>query len=342
MEYFTGNIDTAKAAKMLLDSGSISSDVLILFNEIYIQRNEEYVGGVSYGANEQGQLHKGVVCFMIIGLKSNLLYVIRSVPETNIKEEWLQGEILSCIDALQSNGFYVRGVVCDNHPSNVSAFGNISAKYGRGEDELRVWINDKPIYFFYDPVHLIKNVRNNLLARKQFFVPPFICKELRDDIIVAGGQIFWNLLQSIHDRDSQCQANLRSAPKLTKTVTVLHPGNSKQSVPVALAVYDQGCNPAIFSKCSRRRRFPITSFTWWVISNSNYWLGNAAVLDDCKPKFLRMFAQWLQEWQDQKLSNCQKFTLSAQTSAALIQTAKCQAALIEDLLSEGYNHTATC
>ena len=84
-----------KAAKMLLDNGSISSDVMFLYVEIYIQRSKEYVGGVSYGADEQGQLYKGVVCFMIIGLKSNVPYVIRSVPEANINGELLQGEILS-------------------------------------------------------------------------------------------------------------------------------------------------------------------------------------------------------------------------------------------------------
>ena len=170
-------------------------------------------------------------------------YVIRSVPETNIKGECLHGEILSCIDALQSIGFNVRGVVCDNHPTNVSAIGNISAKYERGEDASRVWINDKPIYLFYNPVHLIKNVRNNLLARKQFLFFPFICKILHHDVMVAGGQISWNLLHSVHDRDSQCQANLRATPKLTKTV--LHLGNCKQSFPVALAVFDPTTRAAI-------------------------------------------------------------------------------------------------
>ena len=160
---------------------------------------------------------------MIIELKSNVSYVIRSVPETNIQGEQLQGEILSCIIALENIGFNVRGVICDKHPSNVSEFGNISANYGRGEDALRVWINDKPIYLFYDPVHLIKNIRNNLFARKQFLFPPYICKELHYDVMVAGGQISWNLLHSVHDSDSQCQTNLRAASKLTKTV--LHPGN---------------------------------------------------------------------------------------------------------------------
>ena len=52
---------------------------------------------------------------------------------------------------------------------------------------------------------------------------------------------------------------------------------------------------------------------------------------------LRILTQWLQEWQDQKLLHCQKFTLSAQTISDLIQTAKCHVALIEDLLSEGYS-----
>ena len=345
--FLAGDIDTAKAAESLLRSGSISTDVMLLFDEIYVQKSEEYVGGASYGADEQGQLYKGVVCFMIIGLKSNLPYVIRSVPEINIKGEWLKGEILSCIGDLQKIGFNVRGVVCDNHPSNVSAFGDISAEYGKG-DELRVWINDQAMYLFYDPVHLIKNVRNNLLARKQFLFPPFICKELYDDVVVAGGQISWSLLHEVHTKDSQCQANLRAAPKLTKTV--LHPGNCKQSVPVALAVFDPTTRAAILQYCPLAQDaadFLKLFHTWWVISNSkerfkqNNWLGNASVCGDGKPLFLRMFAQWLQEWQNQKLPNCQKFTLSGQTSAALIHTAKCQAALIEDLLSEGYEYVMT-
>ena len=99
----------------------ISSDGSFLMKSTN-QRSEEYVGGVSCGANEQGQLRNGsCICFTIIGLKSNVPYVIRSVPETNIKGEWLHGEILNCIYASQSIGFNVRGVVCDNHPSNVLA-----------------------------------------------------------------------------------------------------------------------------------------------------------------------------------------------------------------------------
>ena len=81
-----------------LENGSVSQDVMLLHDEIYVQKSEEYVGGVSYVTDASGLLYKGVVCFMIIGLKSNVPYIIRSVPETEIKINWLKEEILRVID----------------------------------------------------------------------------------------------------------------------------------------------------------------------------------------------------------------------------------------------------
>ena len=82
---------------------------------------------------------------------------------------------------------------------------------------------------------------------------------------------------------------------------------------------------------------------WWIIFNSkskysNNLLGHAAVAGDNKPAFLRHFAQWIEEWQCMQLSNCGKFTLTKQTMSALIQTLKCTADLIEDLLQEGFDY----
>ena len=88
----------------------------------------------------------------------------------------------------------------------------------------------KPLYLFYEYVHLLKNLRNNLLSRKKFVFPPFVCKDMQTPVEVAGGEISWSLLHKVHDEDARCQANLRAAPKLTKDV--LHPARAKQSVPV--------------------------------------------------------------------------------------------------------------
>ena len=61
-------------------------------------------------------------------------------------------------------------------------------------------------------------------------------------------------------------------------------------------------------------------------------LGNATVIGDGKTDFLRDMADWIEEWQ-----KCPNFTLTAQTSSALITTLRGQAMLIDELLGEGYS-----
>ena len=74
---------------------------------------------------------------------------------------------------------------------------------------------------------------------------------------------------------------------------------------------------------------------------SNNRIGNAAVLNDNKPGFLRCFAKWLKEWENSRIPNFKKFTFSHQTSSALQRTLLCHASLIEDLLDEGYDFVLT-
>ena len=68
----------------------------------------------------------------------------------------------------------------------------------------------------------------------------------------------------------------------------------------------------------------------------NFHRGDAAKANDCKPTFLRKLADWFSEWKTQQPANTQKFTLSKQTTSALVTTLRCTATLIEDLLQEGY------
>ena len=70
-------------------------------------------------------------------------------------------------------------------------------------------------------------------------------------------------------------------------------------------------------------------------------MGNPAVYGDHKPEFLGAFVKWIDSWDDEKLENCERFTLTAQTSYALRRTLRCHASLIDDLLAEGYNFVLT-
>lgn len=328
--------------------GGISEDVILLFDEIYLQKCEEYVGGESIGANEEGGLYKGMVCFMIVGLKSNVPYVIHCAPENYINGEWLYNEIVKCINILQQIGFKVRGISCDNHASNVSAYRKLLYTYASTPSDLSIDINNEKTYLFYDSVHLMKNIRNNLLNSRRFLFPPFSSDSLSESINVPGGEISWRLLHGVHERDQQNQANLRAAPKLT--ASVLHPGGCKQSVPVALAVFDPTTIAAIRQYIPDKEDaagFLQLISTWWTISNSKsrfnprHHLGDAATADDGKTKFLRELAEWVDTWTNRKISNAEKFTLSAQTSSAFSRTLRCHAALIEDLLSEDFDFVMT-
>nr|XP_012563452.1 unnamed protein product [Hydra vulgaris] len=82
------------------------------------------------------------------------------------------------------------------------------------------------------------------------------------------------------------------------------------------------------------------SIPYWVISNSkmkysNHKFGNASVMGDGKPQFLRAFAHWIDQWQNSQYSSIERYSLTAQTSKALIATLQSTSSLIEDLLFEG-------
>ena len=121
-------------------------------------------------------------------------------------------------------------VVTDDHSSNVAVFSDLI-------DLIDVYGFDPKIhgvkfpsnfatitYLFFDTVHFVKNIRNNLLNYKRFIFPKFEFHGFYDPIIVPAGEISWKLLHNIHDRYQELQGHLRKAPKLT--YCALHPGNN--------------------------------------------------------------------------------------------------------------------
>ena len=102
-----GNIDAEKCAKILRENGKISNEIILIFDEMFLQRSQEFVGGNLIGCDENGELYKGILSFMIVGLKTNIPYVIRAVPEVDIKSEWLAQEIEKTLRLLLATGFTV-------------------------------------------------------------------------------------------------------------------------------------------------------------------------------------------------------------------------------------------
>ena len=158
------------------------------------------------------------------------------------------------------------------------------------------------INLFFDPVHLLKNIRDNVFDSQKFIFLSFKFDQFFDLIDLPGIEISWKLLHEVYDKDEKLPANIKKASKLS--YKAMHPGDNKESVPLALAIFDRSTSAAI--EIYYPNRLDASSFLklvniWWTINNSkqefnkNFRTGNTADKDDKKPLFLREFANWLED-----------------------------------------------
>ena len=95
-----GNIDSMKAVKPLLETGQISKDVIMMVDEMYLQKCVRYVGGDYLGSDDEGNFFKGIVVFMIQGLQQSVSVVVKACPEISVRGEWLASEMSDSIQQL--------------------------------------------------------------------------------------------------------------------------------------------------------------------------------------------------------------------------------------------------
>ena len=113
---------------------------------MYLQKSQEYFGGEMIGGDDEGELYKDIICFMIVGSKESIPYVIKSSPETNIDANWLKTELLDSLKIPSNCGFRVKAIVCDNHPVNVSSFKKLLEHVIQNLDELYMLHKSRKIH----------------------------------------------------------------------------------------------------------------------------------------------------------------------------------------------------
>ena len=178
------------------------------------------------------------------------------------------GQIRERVQLLHEISFHVQAVVSDNYPSNLSVFNKLFSKYGSESHEnviLHHSTSDRRIYLFYNFEHLLKNVRNSLLNSRRFNFAEF---HFSGFISLPAGEISWKLLHYVFDKDEKLQAK-RKANKFTYKIP--HPGDNKQSVPLALAIFDPTTSAAVesyFPELIAAALFLRLINLWWTINNS--------------------------------------------------------------------------
>ena len=130
--------------------------------------------------------------------------------------------------------------------------------------------NTAKIYLFYDAVHLLKNIRNNLLAQRLFRFPEFKFNDFVDNIHVSAGTLSWKIFHDIHERDqSSINTYLRKAPRIS--CKTLHPGDNKQNIQYALNIFHEktsAANTSYFPANKSAPAFLNLIYMWWTIMNS--------------------------------------------------------------------------
>ena len=132
----------------------------------------------------------------------------------------------------------LHSVTDNNHSSNVAAFKILFASF-KSSSHLHFKHPESTCVtcLFCDTVHLLKNIRNNLLNVKKFVVFPGFNFNINDiQCSSHNGYITWQNIHEIYDQDYSLKANLQKPPKLS--YQSLDPGTKKQNVTLALLIFD--------------------------------------------------------------------------------------------------------
>ena len=143
---------------------------------MYLQKDVQFEQCKLIGCDDNGNLFKAIMTFVIVGKRKNVPFVVKAVPESKIDGKWLSGQIMEGMQSLHEIGFHVRAVILDNYLSNVSVFNKLFSKYGNESHEnvvLHHSTSDRRTYLFHDSVYLLKNVRSNLLKSRRYIFPEF-------------------------------------------------------------------------------------------------------------------------------------------------------------------------
>ena len=93
-----------------------------MIDEMYLQKSAQYQSGEYVGVEKEGNLYKGIVTFMVVGLKHSIPFVVQTIPQVTFNRQWVAEETSDNIDNLIEIGLCVLGLVTDNHSANVNAF----------------------------------------------------------------------------------------------------------------------------------------------------------------------------------------------------------------------------
>ena len=75
-----GGVDSLKALKVLREEDQISTDLILMVDEMCLYKVARYQAGEYVGVDEAGNLHKGIIVFLVVRLKQSTPFVVQAIP----------------------------------------------------------------------------------------------------------------------------------------------------------------------------------------------------------------------------------------------------------------------
>ena len=117
-----GGVDALKALKTVHEEGSLFCDCILMIDKMYLQKSSQNQSGEYVGVDEERNLYKRIVAFMVVGIKLSILFVVQAIPEVTFNGQWLTERFNDNIVNLIEFGLCVRGIITNNLLAKVNAF----------------------------------------------------------------------------------------------------------------------------------------------------------------------------------------------------------------------------
>ena len=308
----------------------IDKFVILSLDEVYVNPSLEYKNGklVGQAVNNCLEEARTIQAFMVHSAYGSFKEVVSLTPVKALTGDYLTDLTLKVLKFVQESGLIVICIICDNSRVNKNMLSTLYAKF-RGEGTYRIQnpkYRDLEIFLMFDPVHILKNIRNNWLNQKDsdktLIFPDFV------DISVIRKACFSDI-RNLYANHSHVSNLLSTAFKLSyKTV---YPNNlDRQKVMLVENLFHDTTIAAL--KTSSLDSESTSNFLevinkWWHIINVKTFTKGLCkrdsnqmpftCSDDNRLQFLKQFCDWVSNWNGLNLSHGH---LTRDTSLDLLQT----------------------
>ena len=213
---------------------SLIIDEIAIRQHLHYDLKSDMIKGFADDGKERFSCRVGDHCLvaMVKGIKREWKQVIGYwISDGPISATSLLNIVHLCVSELQKIGFSVKLLVCDQGTNNQS----LASKLGVSSIRPYFEIDGNVIHFMYDPPHLLKSIRNNLL---------------RYGLEFKEGLVSWSYIRMIYemhdDDDDDLDLRVRLVPKLTKH-HVSPKMFSRMKVKLATQVFSHTVHSAIYA-----------------------------------------------------------------------------------------------